>query len=120
MARKLAGREGIPTPALSKTLQRLARRGLLESVRGRGGGFCLARSPREITIADIVEAIDGRAVLRRCSLGYSNCRPQDPCYVDRALAEARTAFRSQLSKITLHDLARTRTFIRRRKSRKRS
>ncbi len=119
MARKLARREGIPAPSLSKTLQQLARKGLVQSVPGRGGGFALARSAREITVADIVEAIEGRGAAGRCSLGYVNCRPRDPCYLDRLLAPARAAFQTRLAETTLYDLARIRKSIRRRKSRKR-
>lgn len=118
MARKLAGREGIPPPSLAKTLQQLARKGLVQSVPGRGGGFGLARSARDITVADIVAAIEGRGAAGRCSVGYANCRPRDPCYLDRLLAPARAAFQMRLGETTLYDLARTRKAIRRRKSRK--
>jgi Rrf2 family protein len=118
MAGKLAGRESVSAPALSKTLQQLARKGLLQSVQGRGGGFVLARSPRDITVAEIVDAMEGAAGASRCSLGYANCRPRNLCYLDKLLAAARSAFRAQLERTTLYSLVRTREAIRKRKSRK--
>ena len=112
MVRKLAVTESITVPALAKTLQQLARKGLLTSEKGRGGGFTLARPPREITIAQIIEAIEGRAALHRCSLGYASCRPKQPCYLDRLLAPTRATALEQLNRATLQDLVRTRTRLR--------
>ena len=112
MARKLATAESIPTPVLSKTLQRLARKGLLTSERGRGGGFTLARPPREILVTQIIEAIEGRSALQRCSLGYTSCRPKQPCYMDSLLAPTRAAALEQLNHTTLQDLVRTRSRLR--------
>lgn len=116
MAGKLAGRESVSAAALSKTLQRLARKGLLQSVQGRRGGFMLARSPRDITVAEIVDAMEGPAGAGRCSLGYANCRPRNLCYLDRLLAPARSAFRDHLEHTTLHNLVRARKAIRKRKN----
>ena len=116
MASKLAGRESIRAQALSKTLQQLVRKGLLQSVQGRGGGFRLARSPRDITVADIVDAIEGPANAGRCSLGYTNCRPRNLCYMDRLLTPTLSALRTQLEQITLDGLVRARKAIRKRKS----
>lgn len=112
MARKLAVTESIPTPTLAKTLQQLARKGLLTSEKGRGGGFSLARPPRYITIAQIIEAIKGRASLYSCSLGYKSCRPKQPCYMDRLLAPTRASALEQLNRTTLQDLVRTRARLR--------
>ena len=118
MARKLAGLEGIPAPSLSKTLQQLARKGVLRSVKGRGGGFGLARSAREITVAQIIEALEGRAGLDRCSLGYKSCRPHKPCYIDQLFTATRSAVKQQLEATSLHDLVRSRRRIRTRSRKK--
>ena len=119
MARKLAVTESITVPALAKTLQQLARKGLLTSEKGRGGGFSLARPPREITIAQIIEAIEGRAALHRCSLGYTSCRPTKLCYFDRLLAPTRTTTLEQLNQASLQDLVRTRARLRKKQRAKR-
>ena len=63
-AEKIALAENIPVPVLSKILQELARKGLLESKRGPGGGFHLARRSDLITLRDVVAAIDGLDHLR--------------------------------------------------------
>lgn len=58
-ATTLADRTGVPLPTAQKLMGRLAASGLLTSARGSGGGFALARDARDITVADIVEAVDG-------------------------------------------------------------
>jgi Rrf2 family protein len=57
--KEIATAEGLPAPVLGKVLQELVRKGLLESRRGPGGGFRLARRPQLITLRDLVAAIDG-------------------------------------------------------------
>src|SRR6476661_534280 len=58
-AAKLAEYHGVPAAYLAKHLQALARAGVLETVKGPRGGYRLARPPAEITLADVVEAVDG-------------------------------------------------------------
>lgn len=58
--RELAREAGVPAPFLAQILKRLARAGLLRSKRGRTGGFLLGRPASEITVADVVLALDGR------------------------------------------------------------
>jgi Rrf2 family protein len=58
-ATTLSGQTGVPLPTAQKLMGRLAASGLLTSARGAGGGFALARDARDITVADIVEAVDG-------------------------------------------------------------
>ena len=59
-AKELAEAAGVPAPFLAQVLKRLAHRGLLRSKRGRAGGFVLGRPNTEITVADVVLALDGR------------------------------------------------------------
>ena len=58
-AREIAERYGIPVELMAKVLQRLVRQDLLASHHGTRGGYHLARSPERISVADIIEAIDG-------------------------------------------------------------
>jgi Rrf2 family protein len=58
--KELAEAAGVPAPFLAQVLKRLAHRGLLRSKRGRAGGFVLGRPSSEITVADVVLALDGR------------------------------------------------------------
>jgi Rrf2 family iron-sulfur cluster assembly transcriptional regulator len=78
-AAELAGELGVPRNYLSKTLNRLARRGLLTSVRGPRGGFRLAHSASEITMAEIVAEFDDSSPSGRCVMGGRDCDRRDPC-----------------------------------------
>jgi Rrf2 family protein len=64
--KELAEREGIPQHFLGKVFQTLVRAGILSSMRGPHGGFALARPASQITLYEIVQAIDGTAALDRC------------------------------------------------------
>ena len=64
---QLADETGLPAPTVQKLVSRLAAAGLLKSVRGAGGGFKLARPAAAITLADIVEAVEGPIALATCS-----------------------------------------------------
>ena len=59
LGRELARRTGVPAPYLLKVLQRLAQMGVLRSRRGRGGGFVLGRAAAEISVADVLLALEG-------------------------------------------------------------
>lgn len=66
-AARLAEFHGVPAPYLAKTLQALAREGIVESVPGRRGGYRLGRPLSEITVLDVVEAAEGRQPSFRCA-----------------------------------------------------
>lgn len=65
-AASLSEQTGVPVPTVSKILGALSRAGLLSSQRGLKGGFRLARSVNKISIADVVEALDGPIALTNC------------------------------------------------------
>ncbi len=60
-------------------MQQLAKQGLVNSQKGRGGGVQLARAAQDITLLEVVEAIDGLELTRRCLLGLPDCSDDDPC-----------------------------------------
>jgi Rrf2 family iron-sulfur cluster assembly transcriptional regulator len=78
-AAELAEELGVPKNYLSKTLNRLARCGLLTSVRGPRGGFRLARPASEIPMAEIVAEFDDSSPSGRCVMGGRQCDGRDPC-----------------------------------------
>ncbi len=104
-ARKIAELSGLPLPILSGVLHQLNAHGLIVSVRGSQGGYSLARSPGEITLADMIEAIEGgtrlavccrddaEAVNEECDIA-SNCRVKEPI---RRVNESFQHFLSQVS-----------------------
>ncbi len=69
----------LPRHFLAKVLQKLVRRELLLSAKGRRGGFILARPAETITLYEIVQAIDGAAAFRQCVVGLTRCDDQQPC-----------------------------------------
>jgi Rrf2 family transcriptional regulator, iron-sulfur cluster assembly transcription factor len=105
-AEKIARDEGIPRPILSKVLQDLVRKGLLESRRGPGGGFTLSRRPELVTLRDIVAAIDGLDQFYTCVTGLSACSDEVPCPLHNMWKEMRVGLMETFETTTLRDLAR--------------
>jgi FeS assembly SUF system regulator len=93
-------------PTESKLMKRLARAGLVDSFRGAAGGYRLARPAREITLAEIVEALDGPIGLTECSLGHAGCERQSFCEVSRDWQGVGMAIGNALRGISLADLSR--------------
>ncbi|MFA6630433.1 MAG: Rrf2 family transcriptional regulator [Sulfuricurvum sp.] len=70
---------GLPFHFLAKSLQKLVHAGILISQRGATGGVTLARSPSEITLLSIIEAVDGTTFFDACVLGIGDCEAEKPC-----------------------------------------
>jgi Rrf2 family protein len=68
-----------PEAFTGKILQQLAKAGMLQSVKGPGGGFELRKNPSEVCLADIVSIIDGVGIFNNCALGFQLCSSQNPC-----------------------------------------
>ncbi len=78
----LAEETGVPLPTAQKLVSRLSAAGLIESARGTGGGFRLARPPATISLADIVEAVEGPIALTSCvDMGDHECAMEGNCRV---------------------------------------
>jgi Rrf2 family protein len=80
-AGRLAGVLGIPQNYLSKTLHQLARAGVLESTRGKLGGFRLARPAERISLLDVVQPFDDLTGRRTCLMGRAVCSDHNACAV---------------------------------------
>jgi FeS assembly SUF system regulator len=78
-AAELAERARLELPTVSKVLKPLAHAGLVTSFRGASGGYRLARPPGQITLIEIVEAIEGRLGMTECSGEHSNCEHESHC-----------------------------------------
>ena len=99
-------RTNIPAPTVAKVMGLLARAGLLASSRGVAGGFRLAASPAAISVADIVEAVDGPIALTNCQHGeVSACALEGSCAVRPHWKPINLAVRAALAAVTLADLA---------------
>jgi len=96
----------IPFHFAAKILQRLARKGLLVSLKGRAGGFGLGVAPTEITLFHIVEAIDGVEFTRRCVLGLPACSVENPCALHETWREERDRIYKMLVRKSVAEMAR--------------
>jgi len=104
-AGSIARRLHLPEAALSKCFQRLAAHGLLESRRGPGGGYRLARAPRSVSLAEIASALDlARARKGRCVLNDRPCSDKTACVIHHAAGMADARMKEALSRLTLADL----------------
>lgn len=107
----LSSATGIPTPTVSKILGALARSGLLVSHRGVSGGFALARPPQEISVADVITAVDGPIALTHClSHGPAhgspdNCDILDTCRMRGYWTRINGAIHDALDNISLAEVA---------------
>ncbi len=96
----------IPYHFLGKILQDLTYKGLLTSGKGPRGGFALARPAREITLLQIVDAIDGMAFARTCVLGFPECSGENPCSVHETWGKLRESVQAMLESRNIAQMAR--------------
>ena len=107
-AGSVAAATGLPAPTVAKLMGSLAKAGLLTSSRGVAGGFRLAREAGEITLADIVEAIDGPIALTACCHEISSdCAIEGACAVKPHIGIVTRTVRDALKAVTLAQLAGT-------------
>jgi len=100
--------EHISKSFLGKIFQSLVKADLIRSNRGAGGGFMLAKRPEEITVLDIIEAVEGRIALQRCLIETSACQASASCALGAVFAEAQARVREVFAQTTLNDLLRHR------------
>ncbi len=105
-ATELAGETGVPLPTAQKLMGQLATAGLLSSARGTGGGFALARPVTEISLADIVEAVEGPISLTMCADGINHdCALDKHCRVKPHMGIVGAKVRGALGAVSLQELA---------------
>jgi len=104
-ARDLARESKLPLSTVSKLLKELLQSGLLVSHRGTKGGYLLARQPHQISVVDIISAIEGPMALTECSADVSGlCNLEFSCPIKSNQRVINQAVRGVLEKITLSDL----------------
>jgi Rrf2 family transcriptional regulator, iron-sulfur cluster assembly transcription factor len=101
----LAQATGLPESFVAKILQSLTRAGLVTSRRGLDGGFALGVDPRNISLVDIIEAIDGPIALNVCLVTGAGCEQQVWCGAHRVWAQAQAAMLKVLRSRSLAELA---------------
>jgi Rrf2 family protein len=104
-AREIAEQYNIPIELMAKVLQRLVQRGLLASHQGTRGGYHLARQPAQISVADVIQAIDGPVTVTACSTDDESCDQFAKCNVRDPLWRVRERILAALGDCTIAELA---------------
>jgi len=104
-AREIAEQYGIPIELMAKVLQRLVRRGLLISHQGTRGGYQLARVPARISVADVIQAIDGPFTVTACSTERHDCDQYSKCNVRGPLWQIRERIVATLGMVSIAEMA---------------
>ena len=106
-ARGLAADSRLPVPTVSKVLKTLLQSGLLESHRGIKGGYSLRREPNQISLAEIVSALEGPVALTECSMDVTGvCGLEPSCPIKDNQRIINQVVRGALAKVMLSDLLR--------------
>jgi Rrf2 family protein len=104
-AREIAEQFDIPIELMAKVLQRLVQRGLLASQQGTRGGYQLARAASAISVADVIQAIDGPLTVTACSTQSENCDQYAKCNVRDPLWKIKERILAALGECTISELA---------------
>ncbi|HAL57185.1 MAG TPA: transcriptional regulator [Bacteroidetes bacterium] len=105
LLREISDSLNIPHHFLNKVLQTLTRDEIVASFKGSNGGFALGRSPKEITLSDIVRAVDGESFLDHCVLGFPACGDKNPCPVHPQWKRAKVVIQDMIHRKTLFELS---------------
>jgi Rrf2 family protein len=101
---EIADRQNIPTPFLAKIISQLSLAGLVTTFRGAGGGVILARPAAEISLLQVIEALEGPIRLNRCVIEPDACPRNEHCPVHHVWAKAQTDLTSLLDDTTFETL----------------
>lgn len=104
-AKEIAKQTAIAEPTVSKLLKKLTKNKLLHSARGTHGGYTLASEPKDITIAMLINALEGPIAITECSLGHDYCASASLCSVKTPWLRINQAITSALQSVKLNDLA---------------
>ena len=107
-AREMAKSTSLPLPVVSKMLKTLAGAELLRSQRGAKGGYQLVRDPAAITVADLLDALEGGVALMDCTAGPGHCEHEGSCGVREPWQRINRAVLAALENVTLAELVRPR------------
>jgi len=104
---EIASAQNIPDPFLEKIMQELKGAGLIVATHGRGGGYSLGRSPQEISVKEVIEALEGPVALVNCLDDSLRCMIEEGCPTSAFWALINERFQEALGTTTLADLLRS-------------
>jgi len=100
---EISGRQKMSLSYLEQLFGKLRRRGIVDSVRGPGGGYCLARDMSQLTVADIILAVDEPIDATQCA-GKENCKDEEKCLTHDLWANLNERIFDYLGSVTLRHL----------------
>jgi len=101
----LAERTGIPGPTVAKLMKSLHKAGLVHSTRGASGGYSLGRTSGSITLADVIQAVEGPIALTACAdTSDEHCGIESVCPVQGRWNRVNSAVRAALTQVSLADM----------------
>jgi len=106
MIDQMSRQERIPKSFLAKIFQNLAKAGLVSSIRGSRGGFALVKNPADISVLEIIEAVEGRIVFQRCKQAKPDCEHVGGCALCGLFERAQDGVKDALTRTSLRDLIR--------------
>ena len=104
---RLAGELGIPFKYLGRLMGRLCEAGFVESVRGKNGGYRIARPLTEIRLEQIVDTVEGLEIYERCILGFERCDEDNPCPLHEFWVGPREGIQRMMADVTLAELVKS-------------
>lgn len=104
MVDEISKEMNIPKSFLAKILQRLGKVSLVKSFRGVKGGFILARAPKEISLLEVIEAVQGPVAMNICAIDEALCERSSSCAIHPVWVEIRKQVEQILKKKNFEDL----------------
>jgi Rrf2 family transcriptional regulator, iron-sulfur cluster assembly transcription factor len=102
---EIAEAADVPQTFLAKIFQGFAKIGIVNSYRGTGGGFTIGRAPSNITLREVVEAVEGPIIPNRCLMGVGYCDRGDTCNVHPVWRKVQSQVVHILDGVTIEELA---------------
>ena len=106
LAKDFCRKMNLPEPFTRKALQALVKAGILRAVQGPGGGYSFSRPTSQISVLDLIYAIEGKKHYSSCVMGFSQCHAAQPCGLHAVWTQVKGQLMLQLQKETLSLLIR--------------
>lgn len=106
--KSIASRQAIPMRFLEQVMASLKKAGIVDSIRGAQGGYVLSRDPKAISVAHIIEAIEGPITPMDCTNGIleDRCYKMNGCVIKEVWEDVKKAITDTLSKVNIEDMSR--------------
>ncbi len=105
-AREVCEKADIPESFTRKIFQSMVRAEFLKAVPGPGGGYRLLQKPSEISVLEVIQAVDGQDAFNQCVLKFEECDSVNPCALHDSWAKTKTRLLKELKQKTVQDLIR--------------